>query len=308
MWFRNLQVYRFTKPFKWTADELSARLAEAAFHPCGSQESVRQGWVPPLGRHGTDFVHASNGYIMLCARRQQKILPAGAINEQVEERQQQMEEKEKRKLTRKEKQALKEEITFELLPRALTRSALQYAYIAPQEGWLVVNTASAKRGEELVTALRDTLGSVPVIPLTAKNIPIQTMTHWLQQGKMPKLFAFGGECELKELQDQGSIIRCRQQDLCCDEINALLKAGMSVSKLGISWNDSIEAVIDDKLAIKKLKFSDLIQERAASENAEDAATQFDVDFSIMTLELSGFIKALVAAMGGEAVAADSKKP
>jgi len=34
--------------------------------------------------------------------------------------------------------------------------------------------------------------------------------------------------------------------------------------------------------------------------AQDFAEQFDVDFSIMTLELSAFIKALLEAFGGEA--------
>ncbi len=306
MWFKNLQIYRFTKPFELSPEELSDKLAEDAFQPCGSQDLSRYGWVPPLGKYGTDFVHAANGYIMICSKRQEKILPAGVINEQVDEKAQLIEEQESRKLTRKEKQALKEDITFELMPRALARSALQFAYIAPKDGLLVVNSSSSKRAEEMISALREALGSVPVIPITAKNVPTQNMSHWLLNADAPHQFEFGGECELKELQDEGSIIACRQQNLLSDEINSLIKAGMSVTKLGLSWKERIECVVDDKLGIKKLKFSDLIHEKANNENAEDAVEQFDVDFSIMTLELAGFTNALMAAFGGEDMASYEK--
>ncbi len=299
MWFRNLQIYRFNQPFALKAEELAEKMAEFAFEPCGNHDSSRQGWVAPLGRHGSDLVHATAGYIMVCARKQQKILPAGAINELLEERLLQLEEREKRKPTSRERLALKEEITFELLPRALTRSTLLFAYIAPKEGLLVVNASSAKRAEELLTLLRETIGSVPVIPLATKNLPIQTMTHWLLHGTAPQGFTFGGECELRDLLEQSSVVTCRQQNLVSQEINSLVKEGMSVRKLSLAWNDRMECVIDDKLGIHKLLFSDLVQEQANSESADDAAARFDIDFSIMALELSAFILALLAAFGGE---------
>ena len=65
MWFKNLQLYRFTKPFELDAESLGRQLSEYSFTPCGSQDSSRSGWVPPLGRHGSEFVHASNGYLMI---------------------------------------------------------------------------------------------------------------------------------------------------------------------------------------------------------------------------------------------------
>jgi recombination associated protein RdgC len=71
---------------------------------------------------------------------------------------------------------------------------------------------------------------------------------------------------------------------------------MQVSKLALSWNEKIECVLDEKLAIKRLRFTDVVQEQV--ENADDMAAQFDADFAMMTLELSAFTKALVDALGG----------
>jgi recombination associated protein RdgC len=299
MWFKNLQVYRLTKPFDWQPEALAAELEKQAFKACGSQDVSSYGWVPPIAQYGTEYIHAANGYIMLCAKRQEKILPAGVINEQLEEKAQAIQAAEGRKPSRKERLAMKEEITFNLLPRAFAKSSKQYAYIAPKEGLIIVDSSSATRAEEMITALREALGSVPVIPLTAKNIPLQTMTHWLLNGDCPKGFEFGGECELKDLSEQGSVIRCKQQDLLSSEINAHIKNDMSVSKLHLIWQERIECIIDEKLGIKRLKYTDLVLDKADNENIDDAAQQFDVDFSIMTAELAGLITALTQAFGGE---------
>ena len=299
MWFKNLQVYRFTKPFELSPEELAEQLEEHAFQPCGSQDLSRYGWVPPLGHHGSEYVHAAGGYIMLCAKKQDKVLPASVINEQVAEKALAIQTQEGRSVGRKERMNLKEDVTFELLPKAFARSSLQFAYIAPKEGLLVVNSASGKKAEELISYLRESITSVPVIPVTANNIPQQAMTSWLKTGHAPDNFEFGHECELKDPADEGGVIRCKHQVLTSAEINNHIKAGMVVSKLGLSFSGGIEFVVDDTLAIKRVAFDDVIQEKASQVDAYDAAEQFDVDFAIMTLELSALISAVIEIFGGE---------
>lgn len=299
MWFKNLQVYRFTKPFELSAEQLDEQLQQHSFQPCGSQEVSRYGWVPPLGHQGSEFVHAGNGYIMICAKKQDKVLPAAVINEMLSDKVATIQTEEGRGVGRKERQTLKEELTFELLPRAFTKSSLQFAYIAVNEGLLVVNASSSSRAEELISYLRDTIGSVPVIPFTANNIPQHTMTEWLKSARIPDAFELGHECELRDPSDEAAVIRCKHQDLTSSEINNHLQAGMYASKLGLSWSGGVEFMLDDQLAIKRLTFTDLIQDKADQVDAQDAAEQFDVDFSIMTLELSALLAALIDAFGGE---------
>lgn len=298
MWFKNLRVYRLTKPFTLSVDELDEALAQKIFQPCGKQDLQSYGWVPPLGRHGKSLVHATNGYLMVCAKRQEKILPGGVVREQLEEKVAAISQAEGRNVARAEKQNLKEEIIFSLLPRALTRSQLQYAYIAPQENWVVVNASSAKRAEELLGALRDVVGSLPVIPFATKQIPSQTMTSWLAKSEPPTGFTLGDECELEAPRDDGRIIRCKKQDLTAEEMLNHLKTDMVVRKLAISWEDAVECVLDHELAIRRLKFSERILDQAGDRNPETAAEEFDVDFAIMAMELRGFLEALQGAFGG----------
>jgi recombination associated protein RdgC len=277
MWFKNLQLYRFTKPFELDAETLGRQLEESSFVPCGSQETSRTGWAPPLGRHGSEFVHATNGYLMICSKRQDRLLPAAVVNEALEEKVLQIEEQEARKLPAKQRRSLKDEIVFSLLPKAFVRSSLQYAYISPRDNLLVVNAASAKRAEELIDDLRSALGSLSLVPLASNSQPIDVMTRWVDSAQ----------------------IRCKNQNLAAAEIVNHLKTGMHVSKLALNWQQRIEFVLDEKLVIKRLRFSEMVQEQADDIEADDVATRFDVDFSIMALELAGFLEALLSALGGE---------
>ncbi|WP_237065521.1 recombination-associated protein RdgC [Microbulbifer guangxiensis] len=298
MWFKNLRVYRLTKEFDLSAEKLNELLEPQAFVPCGSQDAARYGWVPPLGRHGSELVHATNGYLMVCAKKQEKVIPAGVVNEKVEERAQAISEKEHRQVGRKEKQNLKDEVLLEMRPKAFARSRLHYAYIAPRDGWVVVDASSASAAEELLEHLREALSSLAVIPLSAKNLPQQAMTHWLTAPEAPVNFEFGHECELRDPKDSGSVIRCKNQDLCAEEIHNHLVAGMQVHKLGLVWNGGVEFVVDHQLSLKRVKFSDELVEKADSADSENAAQRFDADFSVMTLEISALLTDLVAAFGG----------
>jgi len=298
MWFKNLQLYRFTKPFELDASTLGQQLEQQAFVPCASQDVTRSGWVPPLGRHGSEFVHSTNGYLMICAKRQDKLLPSAVINEALEEKALEIESRESRQLPRKERRSLRDEVYFNLLPKAFVRSSLQFAYISPRDQLLVVDAASAKRAEDLLQDLRDTLGSLSVIPLASKHQPIDVMTRWVSSAQVATGFELGEECELRDNANVNSIIRCKNQDLSAVEIVNHLKTGMHVSKLALSWQQRLEFVLDEKLVVKRLRFADMVQEQASDIEADDAAARFDVDFSIMALELSAFIDALTDAFGG----------
>ena len=314
MWFKNLRIYRFTQDFIMDKETLNAGMNTNLFSPCGSQEASRLGWVSALTPKQTpiddlladkidiDLVFEQNGYWLITAKKQDKVLPASVINEAVEEKVAEISEAEGRPVRRKERQDLKDDVLMTLLPRAFTRSSFQSAYINQKEGYIVVNAASANKAEELLTLLRESLGSLPVIPIVSKQLPFQMMTSWVSEaasdGNSHENFSLGDECELSDPKETGSVIRCKHQDLASNEINSHLQAGMIISKLGLNWLNGIEFILDDQLAIKRLRFADNIQEKADSYEAQDSDEQFAIEFSVMTLELSSFIKHLIDALGG----------
>jgi len=300
MWFKNLALYRFTEPFTLTAEVLAEKLEDKRFTPCGNHDEFSLGWTSPIGNASEELVHASNGFIMLCLKKEEKVIPAGVINEMLQEKIAVVEEQEARKLSKKERSAAKDELIFELLPRAFSFSKKTYAYIDPKGGWVVVDAASAKKAEDLLSHLRKCLGSLPVVPVNTVDKPTATMTQWLvDKTSVPKGFMVEDECELRSPEDEGSSIRCKKHDLSLPEIINHLDTGKQVIKLAVNWTDRISFIVDENLAIKRLKFLDLIQDQIADTEADDEIARFDVDFSIMTLELANFFPQLLEIFGGE---------
>jgi len=299
MWFKNLRLYRLTKPFTLSAEALHEQLLTKAFNPCHSTVPFSYGWVSPLGRHGEQLTHAANAYIMVCARREEKVLPASVVREFVTEKVTAIEEQEARSVRRKERDQIKEEVLLDLLPRAFSRSSHTFAYLDPKNGWLVVDVASASKAEDLVSLLRESLGGLPVVLPSVNIPPTREFTQWLRNQSAPSGFVIEDRCELRDPKEEGGVVRCTRQDLSAEEVMSHLTAGKQVTKLAIEWNERLSCILTDDLTVQRLRFLDVIQEAAQEVEADDEATRFDADFALMSLELARFVPALLEAFGGE---------
>lgn len=297
MWFRNLRIYRFNKPFNVTAEALDAALGESVFRACGPLETHVMGWEPPLGRDGRTLVHVANGCLMVCARREERLLPASVVREILADRVAEIEDAEARRLRRKEQAELREQITTELMPQAFTRSTRLFAYIDPAQQLLFVDSASAPRAEELISLLRECLGSFSVHPLDTATAPASVLTTWVAD-QPPADFTVMDECELREPTEDGGVVRCKQVDLAGTEIETHLTAGRQVVRLAIEWDERLACVLSDDLVVRRLRFLDLVQQDADAAHSDDAAANFDAEFSILNAELSRFVPRLIEVMGG----------
>lgn len=299
MWFKNLCFYKLESDFPFDAENLEQRLERHAFQPCGKLDLDSGGWTAPIGDGHESLVHAANGYLMVCLKEESKILPAAVIKEALTERVQLIEEQEMRKVRKREKDRLKDEVLLDMLPRAFSRSRRTYAYIDPHDGWLVVDASSWKKAEELTERLRDALGSLPIVPPQLDTAPQAVMTRWLATDQVPSDFGIGDECVLTDPQLEGAEVRCKRLDLSSSEVKTHLKAGKLVSRLALDWQERMSFVLDADMSVKRLKFSDVVQDDSGDTEAESAAERFDADFSIMTLELARLIPRLMTVIEGK---------
>lgn len=305
MWFKNLRVFCLIQPFDLSFEDLESQLADNAFIPCANYEKSRIGWVSPLGdatpELGEDqepmLTHIVGDYIMLCAQKQERLLPASVVREATAEKVAEIEGRQTRKVYRKEKREIQDNMYASLLPRAFTRSTRTYAYISRADNLLVVDAISAPKAEEFINLLRDSLGSFPVALPDSKRAPSDVMTRWLVDQKATDKFELHNECELFNPLDGSNLVRLKGQDLESDEIKTHLEAGKRAKQLSVMWGNVLSCSIMEDLSIKRLRFDD-IKEESASFEEESPAQKFDQEFVLMTLELSGFFKSLFNAFGG----------
>ena len=303
MWFKSLHLYRLHDGPDADAAILESFLAKQAHRPLGGSEARRIGWCPPAGRAGTLLCHELQGHRLLTAIRQERILPAAVVKEELEERVETQETAEGRKLRRQEKLTLKEQIYEELLPRAFVRSQKVDLWWDTRRGLIGINTSSRKRAEEVLDLLRETLGSLRVTPLATNTLPMRAMTHWMiDPSNRPADLIIGDQAELKAKGDDG-VIRARQVDLDSDEMFKHLEGGRMVSKLALGIESRLSFVLHDDLAIKSIKFDDaVIEEAAQTDDGDDALVRLENDFLLMAQTLGASIDRLVEWLGGEAQA------
>ncbi|MBI6215174.1 recombination-associated protein RdgC [Proteus sp. DFP240708] len=300
LWFKNILVYRLNKGIALSMDELEQQLASLAFTPCSSQDMTRTGWVSPMGDRGEALIHVAGKQVMMCARKEDKILPATVIKQALQDKVEKLEGEQGRKLKKTEKATLKDEVVHTLLPRAFSKFSQTFIWLDLEKQLVIVDSGSAKRAEDNLALLRKTLGSLPVVPLNFNESVELKMTEWVRSGELPAGFTLMDEAELKAVLDEGGVIRCKKQELVSDEIATHIEAGKFVTKLSVDWEDRLQFMLCDDGSIKRIKFSETLREQNDDIDKADFAQRFDADFILMTGELSALIERVTEVLGGEA--------
>ena len=301
MWFKNLIFYRFSQPFSLSDEALTEKLQPRAFQLCGAMDNFSYGWSSPLGANRDGLTFTASQCTMICARREEKVLPSSVVKEFVDAKVEELEEQQMRKLRKKERDEIRDEVMLDLMPRAFTRSIYTFAYIDRQNGLLIVDSSSHKRAEDLTTLLRKCLGSLPIEMPMVNHTPTVAMTSWISEGNIPADLIAQDECELRSPDENGAVIRCKSQDLDSDEIQGHLAAEKQITKLAVTWDDRLSFVLSEDLTIKRIKFTDLVQDQIDDCNAESYEEKFDADFTVMCLEYSRLFQRLFEFFGGEQV-------
>jgi recombination associated protein RdgC len=296
MWFKNLVVYRLPADWAIGAAELEQLLNARTLQPCSPFEMLSRGWVAPssTGR----LVHTVNLQHLIALGVNQKLLPASIIRQVTLERAEVLAREQGFPVGRRQMRDLKMRVTEELRAKALTRRRITRAWINPKNGWLVVDAAGAAKAEELIETLRDTLGSLAVQMVETQRSPQMSMAVWLKLGAAPLRLTIDQDLELKAANQTKATIRYAHHPLEGKEIQAHLSAGMYPTRLGLTWNDRIAFVLNEKLQLKRVEFLEMSKDSADGGDL-DEAEQFDIDFTVMAGELAKLLDDVVAALGTE---------
>lgn len=300
MFFTNLMIYRITQEMEFDIEAVEAALQTKPAREPGSQEMATYGFVAPFGKgEHSPLVHDSFGFQLIATRHIEKILPGNVIRDELKLRIEKIEEEQARKVYKKERDQLKDELIQALLPRAFTRRKVTFAAFDRKAGLIIVNTASARTAEDLLSTLREAVGTLPVRPVAVKQSPVATLTDWLTTQKAADDFYVLDECTLTDTQEDGGTANLKRQDLTGDETKMHLSSGKVATKVSLAWQDKLSFVVDDKLGIKRLKFEDLLQDQAEQDGGDDAMGQLDASFVLMMMTFRDFLPALLEAFGGE---------
>jgi recombination associated protein RdgC len=289
MWFKNLKLYQLTSNIELSDDELQTQLDSMSFRPCGSQDLATMGWTSPF-RNSDMLFHKTDNRIWLVLKKQERILPASVVNNELADKVAQIEKETGSPVPKKQQSDLKQEIVHRLLPQAFTKNGTTHGFISLKDNLVAVDASSDGAAEAFLACVRKCIGSLPVVPF-AKNSKQEVLTSWVLQDA-PKDVELLDEAEFKSPSEDGATIRCKSQDLDAEEMLAHLQTGMLVQKIAIQWQDRLTCILGEDLSVKRLKFTDVVKEQNEDIPKEEINAKLDADFTLMSAEVVELSKAL----------------
>ena len=293
--FKNVAVYRIRTEALPDLPTIEAALREQPFAPCGATEPHRVGWAPALDDEATAYVHSTSGAMLVRLRIQNRLLPAAVVREQLEQQVREVQDKEGRKLGKKEVARLKDELMFTLLPRAFTKTRDMLAILCPADGLIMVGAASLTDAELLLNALRLALGSLPVRrPAFSAPVPA-FFTAWLKAERdLPAGFTVG---DIAELVDEGSIAKVAGMEMAGTEIQAHLDAGKEARKLSLSFEDSLQLTVLSDARLAGIRLSERLRGDLDAKYSGDKFDNLAAEFELWQLSLRKLLGALLPGLG-----------
>lgn len=293
--FRNLRLYRLHSEWPADEEELSAKLHNVEFKPCGAYAERSMGWETPTGEGSSALSRRVAGADLFRLRTQSRLLPTAAIKEALEERIEDFRTRTQRDPGRKEKRDLKDEVEAELRPRALLKSDRTWGFYLRSEKLVGVDTASEVQAERFLESLRGALGSLQVTPLAFKE-PVSKLLNQIFLGGGPTNFAAGQECRMIDPSAGTASVNWLGIDLGDPSVQKHVKDGLKLERLGIEFDGVISCVVGQDCVIRKLKFGgeDVIEDEAD----EDPLANLDADFVLCTGMVKRLVTGLKKQLGG----------
>lgn len=290
MWAKNIVFYRRDA---FSLADLDNRLAKRPCHKPTGLDWFTQGWVAPAVFFD-QLAPKIGDYLLVALKRFDKVLPGAVIKAALEEKVNEIELKEARKVGRKEKKQLKEQITDDLLPKALLKESQTYAWLGSE--FVFVNAGSHNKAENVLSELRDAMPPFPCALPRTKVSPSAAMTDWLASGEAPGDFELGADVNMQDGSTEGAKVTVRRGDLTADDVRKHIESGKQVTAMSLTWRDRIRFTLTDNMLIKGIKYLDVMQEEVSNE--ADAASLFDASFRLVSKELEAMVLELVEALGG----------
>lgn len=298
-WFRNVLAYRLARQPKLNASDLAEKLAAHVFAPCGDLDMQSAGFVPPFD--DTRFVHTiPGGHIFLAFCLEKKNLPKQVIDRKTRARCLELEEQQGFKPGRRQTKEIREQVIDELLPKAFTTRTVTRVWLDTVDGWLVVDTPSHGRAEDVLRALYRAVEKFPVDGLRVNRSPVASMTDWLAADEAPANFTVDQDTELRAAGEGKATVRYIRHALEFPHMQRHIAEGKQCTRLALTWADRVSFVLTEDLVLKGVAPLDVLKENGGGEPADEQERR-DSDLVLMAGEMRKLLSDLVDALGGEFV-------
>lgn len=310
--FSNILAYRVTNAFDLHKDleAVNQALASKPARLPGKMELNAVGFTEPVGEEGAFIERIAPMTYVFAYNLAERMIPGKIVRQQVAARVKQIEKEQERKVYAREKQQIKDEVLNKMLPRAFIDQKITYGMVMGP--YILIDSSSAKRGEDILSTLRSCLGSLGVRPVAVKTTPIDAFTRWFTTNEIDGPFRMTGDFKANNRSDESDFVNGKGTSPQDEGLSDLvLEHDRRVTVLGLSWGtstgESATFTVNEMIGIKGIKWPESLAEMAADqvgeEDDEDArrVTLLRTTMILLGAELKELLADLLPALGGEEI-------
>jgi len=319
--FKDVSIFIFLKPLELSIQQICEALAEHQYKEIGATQTHTAGFVSPLpeGLDERPLVYPVMGRLLIKIKEARRNVKPAELVKRLADQIEGIEKGHARKVGKKERQVLKDELTLELLPHTFPEIKTTMLYIHPAAGLLVVDAKSDKHAEFVVSCLRSALGSLPIQRPSMQHSPVLRMTHWLKDPAALPVIApdasadcyqgFTVGCKATMDNDEGGVIKISGEDPSSEVNQSYLDGGYRCHSLQVKyWENGDEGAvleINAELNLFAIKPSDFVKDEidrgragGSEESNELAMHSLNVDSIILSNLIEHIWSLVVAGFGG----------
>lgn len=290
-YFQALNLYHISKPLDLS--QLEQQLAEVRYQPASPQTLSAMGFVPALGDNATALVHQVGNHVLVRLCHEERIIPTQALKREVAAAIKAREEAGV-KLTKKDRDAIKDEVIDRLLPRAFGKLTHNRIWIDTRAMTLAVDTCSG-HGDTCLAVLRKALGSLPVVPFSPRQALEVQMTQWLKSEKESISFGFYTG-QTVAMQGMAAIeqLKARSEGFATDSliVKQALELSHHVTQLSLHWRGCMSFTLADSGAITRIGMeTEWCELPSPTNEVDDMLAAADANFVLATGILAEFVAA-----------------
>ena len=247
-------VYKATIPTDATA--LHNHLAEQSFTDLLALEIKKAGFVPPTD--GCRLVAGFPGGLAFRVRLDEKIIPASAIQKEVNRVATDIQAATGRKPGKKERAELNEQAIVTLAAHAFARTSALTCFYDIDSGYLIVPTTSKKLADIAVSLLVHAVGSVKTETINVSGVKHGLTTRlktWLQSEGDEGFGRFEPCAEVALAQEERRItVKMGSLEGAREGLTDALGKAFQVTSLGLTLDGETEFRLTENFRLKRIQF------------------------------------------------------
>ena len=301
--FTKVTPFSLTAIHTWDSNALELLLRQTPYREIGENSIRSYGFIPAID--GENFVETVGpGVVYIRFKVTERNLPKSAIKEQTDKLAAERELNEGRKLRRPEYMELWDQAVAEMIPKAFPKHTILTALLTPTH--IFVDTASAKRAEDLLSALRGCIGTLPIQTLTTTREIAEGLTDLMLKRDEWEEFGLGERFKAKGCNNTKSVLSGTHMELGRPDLQSLIDGSREIVEMELTWeteeaNHGTWFVLTKDAQLKGIVYPPELSEQVEEEVGEDteAATVLRATLHMIADHLQKLIDALCLRLGGE---------